>query len=429
MFSFILKGVLRDRSRTLFPLLVVGSGVMIIVFMLAFMQGYTNSMIRQNARYDTGHVKIVTKAYAEILNQKPYDLGLLDIEADLQTWKAKYPQLTFVERITFGALLDVPDSDGNTRAQGDVMGFAIDLGYRQAPGSEIPEIGHMNLQRSLVKGNIPSKPGEIMLSDLAFEKLGLSIGDEITLIGSTAYGAMSFHNFTVSGTLDFGFEAMDRGGVIVDLEDIRYFLDMEGGSSEILGLFKDGKYSIKRAEALKQDFNSRFSNSEDEYTPVMLNLTDQNNMGTMLGLMDFSLGTITIVFIFILAIVLWNSGLMNSIRRYGEIGVRLAMGEKKNHIYFNLVGEAAIIGVIGSLIGTALGLLISWYFNVYGLDMSAYNRESTIMSENIIYTSIDLKATLYGFIPGVASTILGAMLAGIAIYKRKTSQLFKELEV
>lgn len=51
------------------------------------------------------------------------------------------------------------------------------------------------------------------------------------------------------------------------------------------------------------------------------------------------------------------------------------------------------------------------------------------MSENIIYTSIDLKTTLYGFIPGVASTILGAMLAGIAIYKRKTSQLFKELEV
>ncbi len=429
MFSFMLKGVLRDRSRTLFPLLVVRSGVMIIVFMLAFMQGYTDSMIRQNARYDTGHVKIVTNAYAEILNQKPYDLGLLDIEDDLQTWIAEYPQLTFVQRITFGALLDVPDSEGNTRAQGDVMGFAIDLGYNQPPGTAIPEIEHMNLQRSLIKGNIPSRPGEIMLSDVAFEKLGLKIGDEVTLIGATAYGAMSFHNFAVSGTLDFGFEAMDRGGVIVDLEDIRHFLDMEGGSSEILGLFKDGKYSIKRAEALKQDFNSRFSDPEEEFAPVMLNLTDQNNMGTMLGMMDISMGTITAVFICILAIVLWNSGLMSSIRRYGEIGVRLAMGEKKNHIYFNLIGEAAIIGVIGSIIGTTLGLLISWYFNVYGLDMSAYNRESTIMSENIIYTSIDLKTTLYGFIPGVASTILGAMLAGIAIYKRKTSQLFKELEV
>jgi putative ABC transport system permease protein len=32
-----------------------------------------------------------------------------------------------------------------------------------------------------------------------------------------------------------------------------------------------------------------------------------------------------------------------------------------------------------------------------------------------------------GFIPGVLSTVIGAMLAGIGIYKRQTAQLFKEL--
>ncbi|NLB93397.1 MAG: hypothetical protein GX792_08245, partial [Bacteroidales bacterium] len=34
-----------------------------------------------------------------------------------------------------------------------------------------------------------------------------------------------------------------------------------------------------------------------------------------------------------------------------------------------------------------------------------------------------------GFIPGVLATVLGSALAGLAIYKRKTSQLFHELEV
>jgi len=33
-----------------------------------------------------------------------------------------------------------------------------------------------------------------------------------------------------------------------------------------------------------------------------------------------------------------------------------------------------------------------------------------------------------GFIPGVISTVAGTMLSGIGIYKRKTAQLFKELE-
>ena len=34
-----------------------------------------------------------------------------------------------------------------------------------------------------------------------------------------------------------------------------------------------------------------------------------------------------------------------------------------------------------------------------------------------------------GFFPGVIATVLGSSLAGFAIYKRKTSQLFHELEV
>jgi putative ABC transport system permease protein len=33
-----------------------------------------------------------------------------------------------------------------------------------------------------------------------------------------------------------------------------------------------------------------------------------------------------------------------------------------------------------------------------------------------------------GFIPGLLATILGTSISGIGIYKRQTSQLFKELE-
>jgi putative ABC transport system permease protein len=33
-----------------------------------------------------------------------------------------------------------------------------------------------------------------------------------------------------------------------------------------------------------------------------------------------------------------------------------------------------------------------------------------------------------GFIPGLLSTVIGTMLAGIGIYKRQTAILFKELE-
>ena len=38
------------------------------------------------------------------------------------------------------------------------------------------------------------------------------------------------------------------------------------------------------------------------------------------------------------------------------------------------------------------------------------------------------EAYYIGFIPGVLATFIGTALAGLGIYKRKTAQLFKELQ-
>ena len=38
-------------------------------------------------------------------------------------------------------------------------------------------------------------------------------------------------------------------------------------------------------------------------------------------------------------------------------------------------------------------------------------------------------AYVIGFIPGLMANVLGASIAGIGIYRRKTAQLMKELEV
>ena len=444
MLSFLIKGVFRDRHRYLFPLLIVSSGVLIMVFMLALINGYMDSFIRQNAGFDTGHLKVVTAAYSRLLSQKPYDLGLLDIQDELATWKEAYPQLDWVERIHFGALLDVPDSLGQTREQGEVVAFGIDL------LSSGRERKLMHLDQALVSGRIPSQSSEILLTDSAFRRLALKLGDPVTLIGSDVFGSMTFRQFRVTGSVRFGVEALDRGAVIVDLADARGMLDMEGGAGEILAFFRNGSYDQKAAEQIRDDFNRRFGDMEtassggtqtgksaiqsessairDEYAPVMLAMSDQNNMGYMLGMMQYLLAIFSLVFIFILGIVLWNSGLMNGIRRYGEIGVRLAIGESNAQIYRSLLIEAGAIGFAGSVLGILLGLLLSAYFNLKGMDVSVFSRNSSLLSEDIIYTSVSLKTALSALIPGMLSTLLGAALAGIAVFKRQTSQLFKELE-
>ncbi|MDD3234727.1 MAG: FtsX-like permease family protein [Candidatus Cloacimonetes bacterium] len=420
MLKFILKGLLRDRSRSFFPVLIVSAGVLVSVFLIAFISGYTESMVRQNARFETGHMKIVTNAYAEKLSQKPYDLGFIDTEQELEHWKQDFPTIRWTPRIYFGALMDVPDSLGSTAAQGDVFGMAIDMKDKTA-------VADIHLSEALLEGKLPSAPDEILLSNELFKKLGLKLNSTVTLLGSSIYGAMSFRNFVISGTVSFGVQAIDRGGIVADIEDVRNFLDMQGGASEYFGFLPGGLYDDKQVQAIKQQFNAKY-HTDDEFSPVMLALTDQNDLGNLLNYMAVTMGMITFVFIFIISIVLWNAGLMNSIRRYGEFGLRLALGERKHHLYNWLIIESVAIGIIGSVIGATIGILVIIYFHNHGFNFGMFTKDTSMMIENMVYTTVRLKNVLMGTIPGLAATILGAMLAGIGIFRRKTSQLFKELE-
>jgi hypothetical protein len=65
MIKFLTKGLLRDRSRSLFPVLVITLTVSMVVFTIGFMRGTMNSLFLDTAVILTGHEKIVTRAYNE----------------------------------------------------------------------------------------------------------------------------------------------------------------------------------------------------------------------------------------------------------------------------------------------------------------------------------------------------------------------------
>jgi putative ABC transport system permease protein len=130
-----------------------------------------------------------------------------------------------------------------------------------------------------------------------------------------------------------------------------------------------------------------------------------------------------------MSIVLWNTGLLGGLRRYTEYGIRLALGEEKSQIYKTMIYEALLIGIIGSVVGTALGLSAAWYLQTYGLDFGDMMANSTMMMPQVFRAYISPRLFYIGFIPGTFAMVLGTALAGFAIYKRKTAKLFKELEV
>ena len=245
------------------------------------------------------------------------------------------------------------------------------------------------------------------------------------------HGSMTFQNFTSVGTVSFGAVALDKGAVIVDLADARQVLDMNDAAGEMLGYFKTGKYDDLKAEKVAQTFNQQYEGDADEFAPTMLRLRQQGDLDSMLDYVDVMSGIFVGIFVFAMSIVLWNTGLLGGLRRYKEFGIRLAMGEEKGHIFKTLIYEAVLIGIMGSLFGTALGLAMAYYMQEVGFDFSEMMKSAnmSMMVPSVYRANIQPEAFYIGFIPGLFSMVLGNALSGIGIYKRKTAQLFKELEV
>ncbi len=423
MIKFLITGLLRDKSRSRLPIIVVTIGVTLTVFMHAYITGFMGDTMEMNARFSYGHVKVMTRAFAEDAEMNPNDLAILNTRELLNKIAGQFPDMEWAPRIMFGGLVDAPDASGETRSQGPAMAMGIDI---LAPGTK--EIERLGLDRSLRRGALPATSGEILISDEFARKLNVEPGDAVTLIGSTMEGAMSMQNFVIAGTIAFGIEIMDRGSIIVDIEDARLALDMYDGAGMILGFIPGGFYDNKESVARAALFNEKYEEADDEFAPVMKALGQQGIMGPYVELSEVWSVIFTLVFIFAMSLVLWNSGLLGGLRRYGEVGVRLAMGEEKRHVYGSMIVESFFIGIAGSVIGTTIGISVAWIIQIYGIDISGMMEGASMMMPSHIRTRITPADYYIGFIPGVFSTVLGTALAGIGIYKRQTARLFKELE-
>ncbi|MDA9630499.1 FtsX-like permease family protein [Flavobacteriaceae bacterium] len=424
MIKFIIKGILRDKSKSIIPIAVISVGVMVTVMMSGFLEGVFSDVINQNAKLDTGHVKIMTKPYAENKEQLPNDLALLGINELIDSLNFNYPDLIWTPRIKFGGIMDVPDASGNTKLQGPGIGLAMSI-----LSEESGELQRLQLNKSLKKGRLPKHSGEIILSDNYATKLNISPGEKITFFGSTMEGSMVFQSYEMTGTVEFGSPLMDKGTFIIDIRDAQNMLDMENGTGELLGYFKDDKYDDQKALVIAENFNTKFNESKDEYAPVMFTLKDQNGLRESLDMGDAFSGIFIFIFILAMSLVLWNTGLIGGLRRYNEFGIRLALGESKNNVFKLLLIEASVIGLIGSIIGTSLGLVFCYYLQEVGIDISEDTANSTIIMPSVMRAYVTSDLFYIGFIPGLFSMLFGTALAGRGIYKRETARLFKELEV
>ena len=83
---------------------------------------------------------------------------------------------------------------------------------------------------------------------------------------------------------------------------------------------------------------------------------------------------IIIIVLLLAALGIWNTFTMSILERRAEIGVMRAMGLTKFKTLVMIILEASWMGLLGTLIGLALGAIPTWYLNINGI--RAFRRHS-----------------------------------------------------
>ncbi len=431
MIRWILKGIMRDKTRSLFPLIVVTVGVTLLIFLLGFMEGVFSGMLEITAKLDTGQLRVVNKPFYDEEHLNPLDRSLAAQNQTLQWLKEKGdPRIEWAPRIRWGAIMDVPDEKGETKSQTPVIGMAIQMLDKNSPERE-----RLNLEQTLVAGVIPSRSMEMLVGYKLAEVLELKLGDTVTLLGQNFDGGMATDNYKVVGFIRFGAAAMDKKMALIDLADAQQTFYMEDMVTDILGFLPRG-VNYREYDLLKEDLISHLAafkqNPPKEWAaddePLILTVLDQRNLRDLTVKFELIMKVIVGIFTFIMILVLWNAGLLNGVHRYGEMGLLLALGETHGKLMFLMAMEALMIGILGSAAGCLIGGGIVYYLQEVGIDMGSVFEQTGVMLSDVMRAQFSYKAFVYAVVPGVAASVLGNLIANLAIYQRSEANLFRELE-
>jgi ABC-type antimicrobial peptide transport system permease subunit len=118
----------------------------------------------------------------------------------------------------------------------------------------------------------------------------------------------------------------------------------------------------------------------------------------------------------IVGLVILNTMLMTVMERYHEIGVIKALGFKNREVFLMILVEAFYIGVIGAIIGGALGGPLSAWLETTGIDMVKMMGEGVLEQFDIpipIFSRVFYPDFTFSIL--INSVIFGIMVALIAV--------------
>ncbi len=243
------------------------------------------------------------------------------------------------------------------------------------------------------------------------------VGDTVTVVVRTRAGSLNALDFTIRDIISVGNMLVDSMSIYMSMETGRKLLQMPKGATDVIVRLPKRKLSIAAA-SLAQTFS-----------PKNFPRTWQNKGQEIIDLQQMRRKIFNIMLFVIMLVAgigIANTLLMSAYERRGEIGMMMAQGMRSSSIIRLFAMEAGALGLLGSLIGAALGTAGALYFQAYGFHIpsgTGYEEVTTMSVASTIYFSFSIDLVIIAISIGVIISVLGSLWPAWRITRLETREV------
>ena len=391
LYKIALRNLLRYKRRTLLTASLITVGVVFVLIFVAVSGSFKAMMIGQITDAMLGHIQIHKKGYVASIDNLPLNLNLsAQTAARIDNILGKQKNIEASSpRLKFGGLFSNFVESTNIR----LNGIYPDREFKTVP----------LLTSRISEGKKTIAKGEILIPALLAKGMKVKVGDSVVIVATNKDGSVNGKQFVVAGIMEGVTGPGGRDGY-VHIEDAAEVLRMpELEISEIAVRLKDFDRLQPGAREIEKQMTEEFR--KDGKFPLEIHtwegLSPFANVARMLDIMTFF---IKLMLVALVLISVLNVMIMAVYERIREIGTMAAIGTPPGKILALFMMEGLSLGVLGTIIGGGVGLIIMFILNIahitfnfgqqQGLLLHAYVKPMDFATIAVIVILVSVVASL-----------------------------------
>lgn len=367
------RNLLRYRRRTLLTSLLVVIGIAAVLLFVAITGSFKSLMIGQITDSMLGHLQVHRRGYVASIESLPLNLNMppkmaaqaakaLDDNAEVEA---------YAPRVKFGAMFSNFTETTSVRVNG------VDP---ERESRVTPLLAGRQLDGE--RGGPLVKRGEMLIPVLVARGLQVKAGDTVVLVATNKDGSVNGKTFLVRGTLESATGPGGRDGYI-HIDDARELLRMAQPEVTEFAVRVKNHERAERVNAAIADALAGLKNQKGvpalEVHPWQ-RLTPFANIARMIDVLTLA---IKIMLVSIVLVAIMNVMVMAVYERIREIGTIAAIGTPPRRILALFLTEGLLLGVLGSVVGTAVSLAGIHALNLWKISYNFGQQQGLLLAPSI----------------------------------------------